>query len=156
MTRRHLPGRKRVKRQVFLALVLGGVSIASSARGQKDSAGHPELILIATGSEVQLAVAAAEKLEAAGRAVRVVSMPCTNVYEQQDAGYRESVLPSDVFARIAIEAAHKDFWYKFVGLDGAIIGMETFGESAPGPQLMEYYGFTADAVVEAANDLLDA
>jgi transketolase len=133
--------------------------LANVARGGyvlKDCAGHPEVILIATGSEVQLAVAAAEKLQAAGRAVRVVSMPCTNVYEQQDAGYRESVLPSDVFARIAIEAAHKDFWYKFVGLDGAIIGMETFGESAPGPQLMEYYGFTVDAVVEAANDLLDA
>ncbi|MET0379667.1 MAG: transketolase [Spongiibacteraceae bacterium] len=133
--------------------------LANVARGGyvlKDCAGHPELILIATGSEVQLAVSAAETLTAAGRKVRVVSMPCTNVFDQQDAGSRESVLPSDVFARVAVEAAHKDYWYKYVGLDGAIIGMETFGESAPGPALMEYYGFTVDAVVEAANDLLDA
>jgi transketolase len=133
--------------------------LANVARGGyvlKDSAGHPDLILIATGSEVQLAVSAADQLTAAGRKVRVVSMPCTNVFDQQDAGYRESVLPSDVFARVAVEAAHKDYWYKYVGLDGAIVGMETFGESAPGPALMEYYGFTVDAVVEAANDLLDA
>ena len=132
--------------------------LANVARGGyvlKESAGHPELILIATGSEVQLAVAAADKLTAEGRRVRVVSMPCTNLFDQQDMAYRESVLPSDVIPRVAIEAAHKDFWYKYVGLEGAIIGMETFGESAPGPQLMEYFGFTVDAVIDVVNDLLD-
>ena len=120
-----------------------------------DCAGHPEAILIATGSEVALAMQAAEQLALNGRHVRVVSMPCTSLFDQQDAGYRETVLPSDVFARVAVEAAHKDFWYKYVGLDGAIIGMESFGESAPGPQLMEHFGFTVDAVVEAVNELLD-
>ncbi len=134
------------------------VQLENVARGGyvlHDCAGHPEVILIATGSEVALAMKAAEQLALNGRHVRVVSMPCTNVFDQQDAAYKESVLPSDVFARVAIEAAHKDFWYKYVGLDGAIIGMESFGESAPGPQLMEYFGFTVDAVIEAANELLD-
>ncbi len=120
-----------------------------------DCAAHPEAILIATGSEVELAMQAAKQLALNGRHIRVVSMPSTSVYDQQDVAYKESVLPSDVFARVAVEAAHKDFWYKYVGLDGAIIGMETFGESAPGPQLMEYFGFTVDAVVEAVNELLD-
>ena len=120
-----------------------------------DCAGHPEAILIATGSEVELAMQAAKQLALNGRHIRVVSMPCTSVFDQQDVAYKQSVLPIDVFARVAVEAAHKDFWYKYVGLDGAIIGMETFGESAPGPQLMEYFGFTVDAVVEAVNELLD-
>jgi transketolase len=135
-----------------------GQQLADVARGGyvlKDCAGHPELILIATGSEVALAVAAADKLNAEGRRVRVVSMPCTNLFDQQDMAWRESVLPSDVIPRVAVEAAHKDFWYKYVGLEGAIIGMEGFGESAPGPQLMEYFGFTVDAVIDTINDLLD-
>jgi transketolase len=133
--------------------------LANIARGAyvlHECAGHPEAILIATGSEVALAMAAAEQLALNGRHVRVVSMPCTTLFDQQDAEYRESVLPSDVFARVAIEAAHKDFWYKYVGLDGAIIGMETFGESAPIGPLMEHFGFTTEAVVETVNDLLDA
>ena len=121
----------------------------------QDCAGHPEAILIATGSEVELAMQAAKQLASKGRQIRVVSMPCTSVFDQQDVAYKQSVLPIDVFARVAVEAAHKDFWYKYVGLDGAIIGMETFGESAPGPELMEYFGFTVDAVVEAVNELLD-
>jgi transketolase len=132
--------------------------LANVARGGyvlKDCAGHPELILIATGSEIALAVAAADKLTAEGRRVRVVSMPCTSLFDQQDMAYRETVLPSDVIPRVAIEAAHKDFWYKYVGLEGAIIGMEGFGESAPGPQLMEYFGFTVDAVIDTVSDLLD-
>jgi transketolase len=120
----------------------------------RDCDGHPEAILIATGSEVALAVAAAEQLAAAGRQVRVVSMPCTSLFDRQDVAYRESVLPSDVFARVAVEAAHKDFWYKYVGLEGAVIGMESFGESAPGPALMEHFGFTTEAVVEAVEELL--
>jgi transketolase len=98
----------------------------------KDCGGEPELILIATGSEVGLAVAAYDKLTAAGRKVRVVSMPSTSVFDQQDAAYKQDVLPLQVGARIAIEASHADYWYKYVGLEGRIIGMTSFGESAPG------------------------
>jgi transketolase len=130
-------------------------NVARGAYVLRDCIGHPEAILIATGSEVALAIDAATRLTEQGRLVRVVSMPCTTLFDQQDASYRESVLPSDVFARVAVEAAHKDFWYKYVGLDGAIIGMDTFGESAPAPQLFEYFGFTVDAVVETVNELLD-
>ena len=131
--------------------------LADVARGAyvlKDCAGSPEVIFIATGSEVELAVAAADRLIDAGRNVRVVSMPCAEVFEQQDAAYRESVLPLAVTARVAIEALHKDFWYKYVGLDGRIVGMSTFGESAPGGELMQHFGFTVDNVVETAEELL--
>ncbi|MAT92559.1 MAG: transketolase [Halioglobus sp.] len=120
----------------------------------RDCAGDPEVILLATGSEVQLAMGAAERLSVAGRAVRVVSMPCAEVFEQQDAAYRESVLPSDVLARVAIEAGHVDYWYKFVGLDGRVVGMSSFGESAPGGELMKYFGFTVDNVVATVEDIL--
>ncbi len=120
----------------------------------RDCAGAPEAILIATGSEVQLAVAAAEKLADAGRQVRVVSMPCAEVFEAQDADYRESVLPSDVLARVAVEALHQDYWYKFVGLDGRVVGMNSFGESAPGGELMHHFGFTVDNVLSVVEDLL--
>ncbi|MDF2076242.1 transketolase [Pseudomonas mendocina] len=133
--------------------------LADVARGGyvlKDSAGEPELILIATGSEVGLAVAAYDKLTAAGRKVRVVSMPSTSVFDQQDAAYKQAVLPLEVGARIAIEAAHADFWYKYVGLEGRIIGMTTFGESAPAAALFEEFGFTVDNVVGTAEELLDA
>ena len=135
-----------------------GQQLADIARGGyvlKDCAGEPELILIATGSEVGLAMAAAEKLSAAGRQVRVVSMPSTSVFDQQDAAYKQSVLPLEVGARIAIEAAHTDFWYKYVGLDGRIIGMQTFGESAPAAALFEEFGFTVDNVLAAAEELLE-
>ena len=133
------------------------VQVEAIARGGyvlRDCEGCPDAILIATGSEVQLAVAAAERLAAAGRAVRVVSMPCAEVFEQQDAAYRESVLPSNVLARVAVEALHADFWYKYVGLDGRIVGMTTFGESAPGGELMRHFGFTADNVVSVVEDIL--
>ncbi len=100
--------------------------------------GEPELILISTGSEVGLAVQAYDKLTAAGRNVRVVSMPCTSVFEAQEtADYKQSVLPLQGRARIAIEAAHADYWYKYVGLEGRVIGMTTYGESAPAPALFE-------------------
>ena len=122
----------------------------------KDCAGEPELILIATGSEVGLAIQAADKLSEQGRKVRVVSMPSTNVFDQQDAAYKQSVLPLQVTARIAIEAAHADFWYKYVGLEGRVIGMETYGESAPAGQLFEHFGFTVENVVGTAEELLDA
>lgn len=132
--------------------------IADIARGGyvlKDCAGEPELILIATGSEVGLAVQAYEALTAQGRRVRVVSMPSTTVFDQQDAAYKQEVLPLQVGARIAIEAAHADFWYKYVGLEGRIIGMTTFGESAPAGQLFEEFGFTLDNILATAEELLD-
>ncbi|MCX4118468.1 transketolase [Vibrio parahaemolyticus] len=131
--------------------------VADIAKGGyilKDSDGKPELILIATGSEVELAVKAAEQLTADGKKVRVVSMPSTDAFDKQDAAYREAVLPSDVTARIAIEAGIADFWYKYVGFDGRIIGMTTFGESAPADQLFEMFGFTVENVVNTAKELL--
>ncbi|ELV8624803.1 transketolase [Vibrio cidicii] len=131
--------------------------VADIAKGGyilKESDGKPELILIATGSEVELAVKAAEQLTAEGKKVRVVSMPSTDAFDKQDAAYREAVLPSDVTARIAIEAGIADFWYKYVGFDGRIIGMTTFGESAPADQLFEMFGFTVENVVNTAKELL--
>ena len=116
--------------------------------------GELDAIIIATGSEVALAVAAAEHLRAAGRGVRVVSMPCTQLFDAQEAGYREAVLPSDILARVAVEAGHADFWYKYVGLDGRVIGMSSFGESAPAPALFEHFGLTADNVVAAVEDVM--
>ena len=120
----------------------------------KDSEGTPELILIATGSEVTLAMQAAETLEAEGKQVRVVSMPATDVFDSQDADYRESVLPRSVRARLAIEAGHRDYWSKYVGLDGDTIGMSSFGESAPAGDLFKHFGFTVDNLVERAKALL--
>jgi transketolase len=121
----------------------------------KDCAGEPELILIATGSEVGLAVQAYDQLTAEGRQVRVVSMPCTSVFDAQDAGYKQAVLPLQVSARIAIEAAHADYWYKYVGLEGRVIGMTTFGESGPAPALFEEFGFTLENLVGIAQELLE-
>ena len=119
-----------------------------------DCSGTPELILIATGSEVELAVAAYHELTAAGRKVRVVSMPSTDAFDKQDQAYKESVLPSSVTARLAIEAGISDFWYKYVGLNGKIIGMTSFGESGPADQLFAKFGFTVDNVVKQAKSLL--
>ncbi|MDE9455181.1 transketolase [Xenorhabdus bovienii] len=120
----------------------------------KDCAGQPELILIATGSEVELAVKAADQLSAAGRQVRVVSMPSTDAFDKQDAAYREAVLPAAVSARVAIEAGIADYWFKYVGINGAIVGMETFGESAPADLLFKEFGFTVENVVAKATSLL--
>ena len=120
-----------------------------------DCDGEPAAILIATGSEVELAVKSAQALTAAGVKVRVVSMPSTSVFDQQDAAYKESVLPLSVSARVAIEAAHADYWYKYVGIDGRVVGMTTFGESAPGGVLMEHFGFTVDNVVNTVKDLIE-
>ncbi|KJH79450.1 MULTISPECIES: transketolase [Pseudomonadaceae] len=130
------------------AIVKGGYIL-------KSCQGEPELILIATGSEVGLAVQAYDKLTAQGRKVRVVSMPCTSVFDAQDAAYKQQVLPVEVGARIAIEAAHADYWYKYVGLDGRIIGMTTYGESAPAGQLFEEFGFTVDNILSVAEELLE-
>ena len=116
--------------------------------------GDLDAIVIATGSEVALAVEAAGRLTEAGKGVRVVSMPCAEVFEAQEAGYREAVLPSDVLARVAVEAGHTDFWYKYVGLDGRVVGMSSFGESAPAEALFQYFGLTADNVVTAVEDVI--
>ena len=116
--------------------------------------GDLDAIVIATGSEVALAVEAAGRLAEAGKGVRVVSMPCAEVFEAQEAGYREAVLPSDVLARIAVEAGHTDFWYKYVGLDGRVVGMSSFGESAPAEALFQHFGLTADNVVTAVEDVI--
>ncbi|WP_058959935.1 transketolase [Type-E symbiont of Plautia stali] len=120
----------------------------------KDSEGVPELILIATGSEVELAVAAYEQLTGEGRKVRVVSMPSTDAFDKQDAAYRESVLPKAVAARVAIEAGIADYWFKYTGLHGAIVGMTTFGESAPAELLFKEFGFTVENVVQTAKSIL--
>ena len=120
----------------------------------KDCDQAPQAIIIATGSEVAISVAAAEQLQSNGVQVRVVSMPSTDVFEAQGASYREGVLPANVTARVAVEAAQSDFWYKYVGLNGRVIGMTTFGESAPGGELMEYFGFTAKNIQEAVQALV--
>ena len=127
--------------------------VADIARGGyvlKDSVGAPQIILIATGSEVGLAMQAAQQL---GDGVRVVSMPSTDVFDRQDAAYREAVLPKAVRKRVAIEAGVSDFWRKYVGLDGAVVGIDTFGASAPIEALMPHFGFTVDKVVAAAQSL---
>ena len=120
----------------------------------KDCEGTPELIFIATGSEVELAVKAADVLTAEGKKVRVVSMPSTNRFDKQDAAYRESVLPAAVTKRVAIEAGIADFWYKYVGFEGCVVGMNSFGESAPADQLFKLFGFTVDNVVAKAKEIL--
>ncbi|AXT37861.1 transketolase [Alteromonas sp. BL110] len=144
-TRQGLAQQERTAQQVS--------DIAKGGYVLKDCEGTPELILIGTGSEVQLAVEAAEKLTEQGKAVRVVSMPSTDVFDRQSADYRESVLPSSVVKRVAVEALSKDSWYKYVGFNGAIVGMDTFGESAPAGDLFKHFNITTDAVVEAALSL---
>ncbi|XPF94233.1 transketolase [Colwellia sp. RE-S-Sl-9] len=141
-SRQGLPAQSRTTEQVN--------NIAKGAYILKDSAGTPEVILIATGSEVGIAMQAAEQL---GDKVRVVSMPSTSIFDEQDAAYKEAVLPSSVTKRVSIEAAHTDFWYKYVGFAGKIIGMTTFGESAPGNVLLEHFGFTVDNIVKTVKSL---
>ncbi|NNC55065.1 MAG: transketolase, partial [Pseudomonadales bacterium] len=130
--------------------------VASIARGGyilQDSAGEPDAIIIATGSEVGIAMDAAQQLQGQGVAVRVVSMPCTEVFDAQDAAYRDAVLPPQVRARVAVEASHVDYWRKYVGLDGDIVGMQSFGESAPAAALFEHFKITANAVADAVRGL---
>ena len=117
----------------------------------KDCDGTPDVIIIATGSEVALAMGAADQL--GGKKVRVVSMPSTTVFDAQDEAYRELVLPGNVTARVAVEAAVTGGWYKYVGLNGAVVGIDRFGESAPAGQLFELFGFTVDNVVKAVNSV---
>ncbi len=149
------------------ALILSRQNLAQPARSKaqlenisrggyilKDSDGTPELILIATGSEVEITLGAAEKLTASGHKVRVVSLPSTDLFDAQDAAYRESVLPSSVTARVAVEAGIADYWFKYVGLNGAIVGMHGFGESAPAEKLFAEFGFTVENIVSHAEALL--
>ena len=116
-----------------------------------DTDGTPDAIVIATGSEVELAVQAAKSSD---KKVRVVSMPSVDAYEAQSDEYKESVLPSSVTARVAVEAAIMDGWWKYVGLQGKVVGMTTFGESAPAPVLFEYFGITTEKVLEAINEVV--
>jgi len=141
-SRQNLPHQPRSAQQVH-DIERGGYIL-------KDSVGTPELILIATGSEVELAIKAAEQL---GDQVRVVSMPATTVFDRQDAAYRESVLPNTVRKRIAIEAGITHFWRQYVGLDGTVIGLDTFGASAPAGVLYAHFGITVEAIIAAAKAL---
>ena len=154
LSRQNLPHQQRTQAQ--LAAIQKGAYVLKDPT-IKDSQGTPkmpELILIATGSEVSLAMDAAAELEQQGKAVRVVSMPSAYRFNGQDADYRESVLPKAVTKRIAIEAAHADYWYKYVGLEGRVIGMTTYGESAPADDLFKHFGFTVDNIVKQAHELL--
>ena len=129
-------------------------TIANIAKGGyilKDTDGTPDAIVIATGSEVSLAMEAAE---ASSKKVRVVSMPCVEVFEQQDEAYKESVLPKAVTARVAVEAAIMDAWWKYVGTNGAVVGMTTFGESAPAAELFKHFGITAENVGKALDSVM--
>ena len=145
-SRQGLPHQDRVTAQVE--------NIQKGGYVLKDCEGTPDLILIATGSEIGLAQQAATKLSLNGHKVRVVSMPSTDVFDRQSAEYRQSVLPLEVTARVAIEASIADFWYKYVGIDGRIVGMSTFGESAPANLLFEEFGFTVENVVSVSEELL--
>jgi len=127
-------------------------NIAKGGYILKDCAGTPDAIIIATGSEVALAMGAAEQLS--GKKIRVVSMPSTTAFDAQDDSYKESVLPGNVTARVAVEAAVTDGWYKYVGLNGKVIGINRFGESAPAGELFKEFGFTVDNVVKAVEDVL--
>jgi transketolase len=119
-----------------------------------DCTGTPEAILIATGSEVELAMDAQKALTEQGRRVRVVSMPATTLFDAQDAAYRESVLPAAVTARVAVEAGVSDGWYKYVGTTGRVIGLDRFGESAPAGVLFKTFGFTVEKITGAVLELL--
>ena len=131
-------------------------NIARGAYILRDCQGTPDLIIIATGSEVDLGMQAAEILATQGSNIRVVSMPSTDQFDAQDEAYKESVLPAAVNCRLAIEAAHQDYWFKYTGLQGRIIGMNSFGASAPAADLMKLFGFTVDNVVQQAQELLSA
>ena len=147
--RRDGPAALVFSRQGLTPMPRSAAQVAAISRGGyilKDCEA-PQAILIATGSEVELAVNAADELASKGIGVRVVSMPCAEIFSAQDAAYRDSVLTPTIRARVAVEALHADYWYKFVGLDGRVVGMRSFGESAPGGELMKEFGFTLDNVV---------
>jgi transketolase len=145
-SRQNLPFQKRDSATIKL-IDKGGYILSEAADGK------PRAIIIATGSEVGLAMMAQKALAETGVHVRVVSMPCTNLFDRQDPSYRDSVLPKGV-GRVAVEAGVTDYWRKYVGLEGAVIGMDTFGESAPAGDLFKHFGFTVENVVEAVNSVI--
>jgi transketolase len=145
LSRQNLPLQPRTETQIN-NMARGGYTLFET-----DAA--PEIILIATGSEVALAVDAAKKLGEEGKKVRVVSMPAVDVFLQQDKAYRDQVLPPSVTKRVAIEAGVSDSWYRFVGEHGAIIGMDQFGESAPAEILFKHFGFTVENVIKKVKEL---
>src|SRR5690606_12057850 len=149
-SRQNLPFQVRTAEQV--AAIRKGGYVLSEAPADVNG-GKPQAVILATGSEVALAIAAQKTLAEQGVAVRVVSMPSTNVFDRQDATYKASVLPAGL-PRIAVEAGTTDGWYKYVGLEGRVIGIDRFGESAPAGELFKYFGITADAVVQAVKSAL--
>ena len=144
-----------LSRQNLMFMARDEATIANAARGGYvlNDVANPQVVLIATGSEVELAVKAQAALAESGIAARVVSMPSTNVFDRQDAAYKASVLPKGI-VRVAIEAGVTGFWHKYVGLEGAVVGMDTFGESAPAPVLFEHFGFTVENVVNTVKGVL--
>ena len=145
LSRQGLPHLERTPEQIE-AIAKGGYVL-------RDCEGEPEAIIIATGSEVELAVKAYDELSAKGRKVRVVSMPSSDAFDTQDAAYRESVLPSSVTRRVSVEAGVTTCWARYVGLNGRSIGVDTFGESAPAPEVYKHFNVTSEAVVEAVESL---
>ena len=146
LSRQNLPFQKRTPEQI--KLVARGGYVLSEAAG-----GKPKAVIIATGSEVGLAMGAQKALAEEGIPVRVVSMPCTSIFDRQDAAYRESVLPKGV-ARVSVEAGVTDFWRKYVGLEGGVVGVDSFGESAPAGEVFKHFGVTVDGVVKAVKGVL--
>jgi transketolase len=145
-SRQNLPFQKRDAATIKL-IDNGGYILSEAAEGT------PRAIIIATGSEVSLAMMAQKALAETGVHVRVVSMPCTNRFDRQSQDYKDSVLPKGV-ARVAVEAGVTDYWRKYVGLEGAVVGIDTFGESAPAGELFKYFGFTVENVVKAVNSVI--
>ncbi len=150
LTRQNIPVLEGTKEKAAEGVRRGGYVLV------EESAETPDVILIATGSEVQLAVEAAKQLESAGTATRVVSMPCQEWFEEQPAQYREEVLPSSVLARVSVEAGVAQSWHKYLGFAGRAVSIEHFGASAPAEELFERFGFTVDNVVAAAEESLAA
>jgi transketolase len=148
LTRQALPTIDRSKYAPASGVAKGGYILADAQGGK------PEVILIGTGSELSFCVSAYEKLTAEGIRARVVSMPCTEIFDMQDEAYRKSVLPPEIRARVSVEAGSVFGWERYVGLDGAIIGMTTFGGSAPAKDLFKKFGFTVDHVIDAAKQVL--
>jgi transketolase len=146
LSRQNLPFQPRNADQLA-GIARGGYVLSDAAK--------PQAVIIATGSEIALALDAKKALEAQNIAVRVVSMPSTSVFDRQDAAYRDSVLPRGV-PRLAIEAGVSDFWRKYVGLEGGVVGIDRYGESAPAADLFKYFGFTVENVVDQLKQVLAA
>jgi transketolase len=147
LTRQALPQQSRTREQ--------GMNIHRGGYVLVEPVGAPEAIVIATGSEVSIATEAVGALNAAGRRVRLVSMPSTDVFDHQDAAYRESVLPATVTRRVAVEAGATALWWKYVGSNGRVIGIDRFGASGKAPDLFRHFGLTAEHVRQAVSGLIN-